>query len=209
MTVIRSLHSSSCCTYLVSLPIRSIIVWWNKPLNRSRKSTQNSLHLPLNYQQSRCFLSFCQTIRNSIKKKKIQGKSCVIVISIRLEREPKRHDRLRAWWRGFRCQPGRSRERNNNKSRQRNWKRVRTYRRKGTSQVPIVTQSSVIRYTASLFVYIRNIKNKSRRRKKDARVYISEAAGSAADVATETVGRAFGFEIRPSTTLNGGSHTSR
>ena len=70
MTVIRSLHSSSCCTYLVSLPIRSIIVWWNKPLNRSRKSTQNSLHLPLNYQQSRCFLSFCQTIRNSIKKKK-------------------------------------------------------------------------------------------------------------------------------------------
>ena len=66
--------------------------------------------------------------------------------------------------------------------------------------MPIVTQSSVIRYTASLFVYIRNIKNKSRRRKKDARVYISKAAGSAADVATETVGRAFGFEIRPSTT---------
>ena len=114
--------------------------------------------------------------------KKIQGKSCVIVISIRLEREPKRHDRLRAWWRGFRCQPGRNRERNNNKSRRRNWKRVRIHRRKGTSQVPIVTQSSVIRYTASLFVYIRNIKNKSRRKKKDARVYISKAAGSAAEL---------------------------
>ena len=47
--------------------------------------------------------------------------------------------------------------------------------------MPIVTQSSVIRYTASLFVYIRNIKNKSRRKKRRSSLYI-KAAGSAPEL---------------------------